>query len=120
MRTLLPLAVFLALGLALASTVRGEDPVSLDARVDALQREVQWLRAREAKLTAYLVANGARAEGLETLTRSLRNGGFASHANPTPTREVFVRGIEEYAASLKTGLPTLTEAERAAQATFAK
>jgi hypothetical protein len=119
MRTLLPLALIVACVLALTTAVRGEDPVPLDARVEALAREVAWLRAREARLTGYIVANGARGDALERLAQTLRAGGFASHANPTQARETLLKGLEDLAVSLKAGLPTLTDAERAAQAGFA-
>jgi hypothetical protein len=120
MRTTLPLVLALLCVLALASGVRGEDPqpASLDARLELLARQVDYLRGREARLSSYVVANGARAEALEKLVLDLRQGGFAAAANPSPARERLLKGLSDLAQSLKAGLPTITDADRAALAAF--
>jgi hypothetical protein len=120
MRTSLPLVLALFCVLALASGVRGEDPqpASLDASLELLTRHVAYLRGREARLTSYIVANGARAEALEKLVVELREGGFAAGANPSQARERLLKGLSDMAESLKAGLPTITDTDRAALAAF--
>ena len=118
MRTLLPLALVAATVLLLTAHARGEDPApdsgaSLETRVDLLARETAFLRAREAKLTTYVLANGARGEALEKLVVELRSGGFASAANPSGTRERLLQGLTALAESLRAGLPLLSQGEQA-------
>jgi hypothetical protein len=120
MRVALPLLLVAGLVVALAGGARGEDPISLDQRMEALQREVTWLRGREARLSAYVIENEARADGLEKLVAELRTAGFASHAQPTASRELLLRGLSDLARSLKAGVPVMTEAERNALASFSR
>lgn len=125
MRTLLPLALVLVTVLALAARARGEDPAggsgaTLETRVDLLARETAYLRVREAKLTNYVLANGARGEELEKLVADLRSGGFASAANPSGTRELLLNGLTALAESLKAGLPLRSQSEQAMLASLPK
>jgi|GEM_PF-5637168 len=123
MRTLLPLALVVGTVLFLAARARGEDPVpdsgvALETRVELLAREVAYLRSREVRLTNYMVANGARADALESLVVELRNAGFASAANPSPTRERLLQGLTAMALSIKAGLPFLSQGEQALRASL--
>ena len=125
MRTLLPLALVVVTVLVLAARARGEDPApdssaTLETRVDLLAREVAYLRSREVRLTNYVVANGARGDALESLVVELRSGGFASAANPSPTRERLLQGLTALAESLKAGLPLLSQGEQAMRASLPK
>jgi hypothetical protein len=125
MRTLLPLALVVVTVLLLSAHARGEDPAEgsgapLEARVDLLARETAYLRVREAKLTSYVLANGARGEALERLVAELRSGGFASAANPSGTRDRLLQGLTALAESLKAGLPALSQNEQAMLANLPK
>jgi len=124
MRTVLPLALVLVSVLALAANARGEDPAAPEAalasRVDLLAKEVAYLRGREARLTTYILANGGRADALETLVTELRAGGFAAAANPSPARERLLNGLADLAKSLRAGLPTVSESEKTQLANLPK
>jgi hypothetical protein len=87
-----------------------EDPVD---PIAALQRDVKYLKSREAQVSAYVLKNGARAEELDRLVNELRDMGFAAAANPTPARERLLRGLSDFAAGLRKDLPKLTDEEAA-------
>jgi hypothetical protein len=119
MRTLAPLALAALLaGAAFVSArfARAEDPVptveqQTARRLEVLERQVAYLRSREAKHTVYMLKNADRAEGLRRLAADLRAGGFAAAANPSPTRERLLVGLEALAESLKRDLPVETTQE---------
>jgi hypothetical protein len=125
MRSLVPVALALllvpafALG-GLAGRAHGEDPAPAPAPVDnetlfrhiqALQRQVIYLRAREARTTAYVLKNAERADALKKLTADLRAAGFAMAANPAPARERLLAGLDAFAEELKKDLPAVTSEE---------
>ena len=124
MRTVLPLALVLVSVLALAANARGEDPAAPEAalasKVDLLAKEVAYLRGREARITTYILANGGRADALETLVNELRAGGFAAAANPSPARERLLKGLADLAKSLRAGLPSMSESEKTQLANLPK
>jgi hypothetical protein len=119
MRTLAPLALLALIAVTAFASVRlagAEDPLPTadevqNRRLDALERQIAYLRAREARTTAYLVRNAERADALTRLAADLRAGGFAAAANPSPARERLLTGLESMASSLKRDLPITTTQE---------
>ena len=124
MRTPLTLALVavlaLAAGLLAGPLLAGEGgpaadraALALDVRVQALEGEVAWLRAREAALTDYVLANDARGTALQALADQLVTLGFTQKALPAASREALVEGIRGMGASLREGLPTSTKDQQA-------
>lgn len=124
MRTLLPLALLLAVaaGAFAARAVAEDGPSGPDAelrdRVAALEAKVKYLQSRETALTAYVLANEARAASLLDALRLARREGFTGGAISAPSREALLRGLEGYADALGKDLPEPTKEERAMQKTF--
>lgn len=119
MRIALTLVLAVALGVVAAPLLAGEDgPVperaamAVEVRLNALEGEVAYLRAREDALTRYVAANAQRAAALERLAAQLEQLGFTQKAMPAESREALVAGIRGMGVALREGLPIPTKEER--------
>ena len=125
MRTIVPTALVLllvplvVLG-GLAGFAHGEDPAPAPVPVDnevllkqiqLLQRDVAYLRSRDARITTYILRNSERADAMKRLVGELRTAGFTAAANPAPARERLLTGLESMADSLKKDLPVVSTEE---------
>lgn len=123
MRTLLPLSLLAAvlasaLVLTYAPAARSDEgspaslPELLVKRLERAERAIGYLRQREQRLSAYVLASEQRADALKRLAADLRAGGFAAAANPSPARERLLAGMEQMAAALLKDLPKLSDEEK--------
>ena len=87
----------------------------VEDRLRALELEVSVLQARETAVSAFILANAERADGLEKLAKQCRNEGFTSGAISSRSRETLLKGIAALAVSLRMGLPVATDDESAAR-----
>lgn len=116
MRTFLPLGLLALLALGVVRLAHAEEPAPqpvdpLAAKVATLERQTAYLAAREARLTAYVLRHGERADALKRLAADLRLAGFTAAANPGPARERLLQGLEALADGLKKDLPDVTKEE---------
>ncbi|MDJ0975030.1 MAG: hypothetical protein QNJ98_11260 [Planctomycetota bacterium] len=81
-------------------------------RVQALELQVEYLRSREASVSAYVLRNGERAAQLEQLVTKVRAEGFTKRAIPAPSREALLSGLNELAKDLAKDLPAPTDKEQ--------
>ena len=103
-------------GFALADAKRdlnARKRMAAEDRLTILEHEVSYLRAREQRLSGYMLANGARADGLTKLASLVRAQGFTQRAMPAQSRETLIRGLETLAVSMKNDLPLETKEEAA-------
>lgn len=117
----LPLALLLvAACLAALPLLRADDAgappagrvgMELPDRVLALELELSYLRLREDAVSAYVLANGARAEAIDRMANQMTQLGFAQKAMPAESREALLAGLRALAADLREGLPHATPAE---------
>ncbi len=84
---------------------------ALEARVEALQAEVTFLRSREETLRAYVLKNGQRARGLLDVVARARRAGFEASKIPVDSRRILLAGLEAAANSLRQGLPKVSDQE---------
>jgi hypothetical protein len=102
--------------LGVAALARAQDPPAADKTLEERMRlaeaQIEYLRAREASVSAYITANAQRAQGLDALAADMDRLGFGQKAIPAESRERLLQGIRALAASLRDGLPVLTEAEQ--------
>jgi hypothetical protein len=118
MRTLAPLALLALIAVTAFASVRlarAEDPIPSgdelqNRRISALERQVAYLRAREAKLTANALRAAGYGDAVLRLVADARANGFATAGNPSVTRERFLAAWEVIGNTLKKDLPvTATE-----------
>ena len=83
----------------------------LEARVEALELEAQYLRSREAALTRYILLNRKRSEGMNRVVAKAREQGFENNRIPAPSRITLLAGLDSLAGSMRSELPELTRAE---------
>lgn len=83
----------------------------LEAQVGALQKQVEYLRSREAALTAYVLANDDRGASLQSALERARREGYLARAISSKSREALMKGLTELAADLRSELPAPTRAE---------
>lgn len=81
---------------------------ALEDKIEVLALQVEYLRAREAALTKYVLLNEKRAAGLEEIARRSRAAGFESRSIAVDSRRILLGGIESLAVSLRKDLPALT------------
>lgn len=111
------LLVFAAQGFVRADEEEGAAPPAAEAlqamegRLTALEAEVKYLRSREAALSRYVLANEARASGLQQLSAKMRAAGFAANSIPVDSREALLQGLDGLAGALREGLPQGTKDE---------
>lgn len=99
--------------LAQGDDAGGDDLQSLKARVEALELETEYLRMREADLTAYILGHKQRSDLFKAAGAEARAQGYEKNRNPVPAREAFLRGSEAVWASMGTDLPEVTKSEAA-------
>lgn len=105
-------AVLVVLGAHVLAGAGEPSPMEgLIRRVELLESQAAYLRAREASLSAYVLANGTRAKDLIALADKAETEGFTSKALPAASRETLLAGLRAMAASLSEGLPALTPEE---------
>jgi len=123
--------LFLVLGLALgalavhAVVARADgdgapapvaDPSDPGARLDAMQAryerdtavlrtEIDYLRAREAALTKYVLAMGGTSSSVKNNVAIARREGFEAAAISAPSRVAVLRTLDQLAADLAGSLP---------------
>ncbi len=110
-------------GFALADAQRDINArarMATEDRLAILEREVHYLHGREQRLSAYMLANKARADGLTKLASLVRAQGFTQRALPAQSRETLIRGLETLAVSMKNDLPIETKEEAALLADIKK
>ncbi len=112
--SLVVLAVF-ALGALTLAAADGDapDPEKMSTQIDALEAQVEYLRAREDALTAYILLNDQRAEGILRTTKASRDAGFEKNRIPERSRTILLKGMDDLAASLRAELPALTKEQAA-------
>lgn len=115
MRTVLATLAVLTLTLGAFALAHGDEAETakdalqaLRGRMEVLEAEVQYLRAREADVSAYLLRNAQRADGLDAVAARAREAGFEAKSIPLESRRLLLRGMEGLAASLREGLPVPT------------
>ena len=84
-------------------------------RLRTLELEVQILQAREKALSAYVMANAERAEGIDKLVAQCRREGFTGAAISSTSRESLMNGMTALAKSMRQGLPTASADDEALQ-----
>jgi hypothetical protein len=118
--TLVLLVVPLLVLGGLTGLARGEDPApaappidneALLKQIHVLQREVAYLRSREARTSEYLLKHADRSDALKRMTAEMRTLGFTAAAIPAPARERLLTGLDAAADSLKKDLPVVTAEE---------
>ncbi len=95
---------------ALAGGDEGEPPTA--KRLETLELQVEYLRSREASLSAYVLRNADRAAALERLATKMRAEGFTKRAIPVSSRESLLNGLSALAKDLARDLPALTDVEQ--------
>ena len=90
-----------------------DDVKVLRARLEALELEVAFLRAREEAVTAYLLQGKERSESFAATGAQARQQGFEHSKTPTPSRVTLLRGLEAVWKSVGTDLPDRTKEDRA-------
>ena len=113
MRTLAPLALVALIAVTAFASVRlarAEEGVPTadelqNRKIAALERQVAYLRAREAKLTAHALRAGTYGDAVLRLCADARANGFATAGNPSGTRERFLASWEVIGNTLKKDLP---------------
>ena len=117
MRIVTSLLVLVVLVLGAFAVARAHDDPSekklLQDRLEALEAQVEYLRAREQALTGYVLQNAQRAEGLEEVARRARLAGFEANRVPVDSRKILLKGMESLAVSLRQDLPKLTKEQQA-------
>ncbi len=112
MRILASLLLVSTVVLGVNALATGDDAKpTTDKRLDALETQVDYLRSREAALSAYVLRNAARADALDALVTKVTKEGFTKRAIPTTSRESLLAGLKALAADLRQDLPELTEEE---------
>jgi len=84
---------------------------ALEARVEALRANVDYLRARDVALTNAVLSLGKTASELRTGTGQARASGFAAAAIPEASRSALLAALDTLAANLSSGLPAPSAAE---------
>lgn len=110
--------------LALAAATLGKSPLAraeeespsradlLEGRVDALDKLVEYLLARDRAVTAYLVAEEERGRALEDSLALAREQGFTMAAMPYSSRETLLEALGNLARQMRTDLPQVTEEQK--------
>ncbi len=83
----------------------------LRAKVESLEKDVAYLRAREESLTRYIVGNEALAGALEAAVKRSRSQGFENKAMPAESRVTLLRALEDMAHNLRKNVPVLSKEE---------
>jgi hypothetical protein len=116
---LLPLVMAAGVGLSVLSAGRAtaEDPIPptpemLLKRIQALELEVQYLRARDVDVTAYLLETRAHAQSLAQSLRTAREQGFTAGAISSTSREALLSGLEGHAERITRSLPEITRGQK--------
>lgn len=115
MRIAATLIVLAAFGLGAITLAGAADdaptPEETGKRLKALEMQVEYLRSREAALTAYIVQNQQRAAGIRDVTRRSRVAGFEQRKIPVDSRIILLKGFDDLAASLQKDLPVVSKEE---------
>ena len=120
LRTAVPtllLAALLALGWnAVSARAAGDDDptkrlAAAEGQLKVLRAQVDYLLSREAGLTKYVLSLNVASQGLKGTTGQARTEGFELAAFPAASRVTLLRGVDQFAHDLATGLPMPTRAE---------
>ena len=94
-----------------AAAVKPSDVKAMRAQIGALQKQVEYLRSREDALTAYVLANDARAASFQDYVKKARTQGFLNKAIPAESRTTLLLGLDGLAESMRAELPVPSRAE---------
>lgn len=113
MRTAVCLLAVTSLLLGAHTLAQGEDGEmkKLKDRLHDCEYQLKYLRSRERAMTAYMLMNSRRADGLDWIAARTTELGFTNAAITPASREFLLDGLTKLAGSLREDLPVVSEEE---------